>query len=180
MLKGASYAASLAALLATSLVAESPPAGLKVLSIAIDPQTRGVTVEVQNVTDKTIVANAIVYWEKLSDGSNLNPEGAGIAMDYADPDNSGVKEFIRPGQIATIRGYSTSPEVVSVEATVAAVVYEDRTSEGKLAPMLFATRQRQAKAFREAAAKETDGERRAELERRAEWYETNGPKRAEK
>lgn len=163
---------------------------MRILSTTIDPTTatlnpptRGaVVVKVQNTTDKTVVAYVFVIHEFDKDGREINPGGAGFGIDYADPDSSpnNTWNFIQPGQIGTIQGYHVSnPETVTVEVAPTGVVYEDRSSEGAAAQMIFATCQRRAQEAREAAAKEPPGEKRTELERRAVWYATHGPLEAE-
>jgi hypothetical protein len=176
--------------------AKAPPApvtGLKILSTTIDPTTpdipdqsgniikvRSVIVRVQNTTDKTVVAYAIVVHEFDKDGKEINPGGAGVGVDHAGPDNypNETSQFIQPGQLGSIRNYSTGPETVSVEAAIAGVVYEDCTWEGAAARMTFLGRQDSARKARAEAA-QAQGARKAELERRAKWFEDHGPKDAQ-
>lgn len=183
----------LAWLLPLVLAAQSPPprkarpapTGLKVLSAILDPNpnplhpsSRIVTVLVQNTTDKTVVAHVLVLHEFSQNGTELNAGGAGMGIDWAEPDSrsDNTRHYILPGQIATIQ-LNANLEAANVIVNIAGLVYEDGSSEGEASKMFFITRQRQAQEAREAATKEPLGEKRMELERRAEWYENHGPKK---
>ena len=165
-----------------------PPKGLKILSTTLDaptplnPELRPVTVKVQNVTDKAIVAHAFVVHEFDRDGKEINPGGAGVGRDFAGPNPSptDTENVIPPGQIRSVEVYSANLKAVTVNVTVAGVVYDDRSSEGGAARMFFITRQRNAQELRAAAAQEQPGKRKTDLEKQAEWYEAHGPLEAQK
>jgi hypothetical protein len=150
-----------------------PVMGLRILSTTISPD-RDIIIKVQNVTNKTVVGNAVLYIEFDKDGNRINPLGAGLLMDYAGPPpNPGSSEFILPGQIGQIGGYHANLETVTVEARITGVVYDDRTAEGEKASLFFVGRLRDAQSARNQATKEASEEKRMKLEKRAEWYEQN-------
>jgi hypothetical protein len=167
------------------------PTGLKILSTTLEPPTtintdppmviRPVPVKVQNVTDKTVVGYVLAYQEFDQEGKKMgDSHGAGI--DFADPDSNpnNTRNFILPGQLATLSPFSVgNPETDRVEAAVIGVVYEDNSSEGEAAQMLFITRQKHAQEATEKAAKEPPGERKTQLEKPAAWYEAHGPAEAQ-
>lgn len=169
--------------LVTHAVASPPKAitGLKILNTTVEKSNadvRTVVVRVQNITnDKTIVGYAFLARLFDKDAVQIG-DPAGTALDFADPDNSNTRNFILPGQIATIQviGTTGERETVFAEVSVTGVVYEDSSSEGAGAQMFFATRRRRGQELREAAAKEQLGDRKADLERQAAWYEAHGPK----
>jgi hypothetical protein len=183
-------------LLPLALLAQAPsprkarpaPTGLRILSTTINPTTatlnpptRGaVVVQVQNTTDKTVVAYALVIHEFDKDGNELNPGGAGVGIDHAEPESNPIntRNFILPGQIGSIGGYSANLETATVEASITGVVYEDCSSEGEFARMFFITRQTRAREARDEATKE-QGEKKSQLEKRAAWYEAHGPVKPE-
>lgn len=144
-----------------------PPTGLKILSTTIDPTTQDITdqsgniikvraviVHVNNTTNKTVVAYALVFHEFDKDGKEIHPGGAGSAIDHAGPGNypNETRQFIQPGEIGSIGLYSVGPETVRAEATIAGVVFEDQTWEGAAAQMFFATRATRVKETRQALA----------------------------
>lgn len=95
-------------------------------------------------------------------------------VDYAGTDSMNHPErFILPGQVRSIPIYSAGLKTVRVSVTLTGLVYDDRSSEGDAARIVFNTRERNAREAREAATKEPPGEKRAALEKRAEWYEAH-------
>ena len=136
-----------------------PPTGLKILSTTIDPTTQDITdqsgnitkvrhvsVQVQNKTNKTVVAYALLFHEFDKDGKEIHPGGAGSGIDHTGPVNypNETRQFIQPGQIGSIGNYDVGPGTVRAEATIIGVVYEDRTWEGEWAQIFFITRARRA------------------------------------
>jgi len=160
---------------------ERPVTGLKVLSTTIDPQGREVTVRVQNTTNRTAVAWAFSFHQFDATGTDTTPEGYGVDIDHAGPNalphDTGM--WIKPGQIGSIQLTAANPGTVSVTATVAGVVYEDLTAEGRAARLFVNSRAKSAQEAREAAAKEPSAEKKAELERKAAWFEAHSPVEAQ-
>lgn len=162
-----------------------PPTGLKILSTTLEAPTslspggRPVALTVQNVTDKTIVAVAGLFEEFRADGTHTYPEndaahGVGMDFDGPNPADPGHHNWIRPGQVTTIRLFAVgNPETASVKATITGLIYEDRTSEGSDAQMIFQQRREQGEKAREAAGRETSPRKKAELEGVAKWFETH-------
>lgn len=158
-----------------------PVSGLKVIGASLDLDTQEEMIQVQNVSNKTAVAYLLRFVEFDASGNeigdaNFRQGGWDWAEPNADPNNT--SNFILPGRIVSLPG-KASPDAVSIAATVTAVVYEDGTHEG-LSQGFFATRATRAREAREAAAKETSTQKKAELNKRAEWYEAHGPKEATK
>lgn len=162
------------------------PTGLRILSTTLEPPTspnsgRPVALMVENITDKTIVAIVATFEEFRADGTHTYPPGNethGVGMDHDGPSplDPRHEDWIRPRQTTTIRLYATgNPETASVRATIAGLIYEDRTSEGNAAQMIFLDREKSGREAREAASRESSPTKKKELEKRAEWYESHGP-----
>lgn len=163
------------------------PTGLKILSAPVlEPATelggRPVAVTVQNLTDKTIVAVAALFEEFRADGTHTYTEpenfARGVGMDWDGPNSAELDPshhaWIRPGQVTNLRLYATgNSETASVKVTITGIVYDDRTSEGSQAEMLFHGRREDGQRAREAARQEKSPSKRALLEKQAEWYETH-------
>ena len=163
------------------------PTGLKVLSQPVlePPDARGgrpVAVTVQNVTNKTIVAVAALFEEFRTDGTHTYAEpenfARGVGMDWDGPSSPEFDPahhaWIKPGQVTSLRLFATgNSETASVKVTITGIVYEDRTSEGPQAQMLFHGRREDGQRAREAALQEKSPSKRALLEKEAEWYETH-------
>lgn len=172
---------SLAWLLPLVLFAQASvaPTGLKILSTTLGeplpshPNLRQVTVTVQNITDKTVVAHAFRVHEFDENDQEIRPGGAGVIRDFAGPGLMNQAEmFIRPGQVVSIPIYSAGPKTARVNVNLVGLVYEDRTSEGgNIAGIIFNARANNARQAREAAAKEPPGEKRLALEKQADWFE---------
>ena len=183
-----------AALLLPLVFASAPPTGLKILGPAIleaadgkIPEGRPVAITVQNVTHKTIVAVAALFEELTADGSNVYPpedRAHGVGMDYDSPnpaDPNYQQNWIRPGQIRTLRMFSTGNRATaSVKVTITGIVFEDRSSEGDQARMFFLDRAKHGREAREAAARQVEGPKKTALEKQADWYDAHGPLEVEK
>lgn len=98
-------------------------------------------------------------------------------MDWDGPepaDPNYKRNWIRPGQITTIRLFATGNiPTASVKATITGVVYEDLTGEGPQAQMFFQDRAEKGQKARENAAQEKSPSQKARFTRWAEWYETH-------
>lgn len=171
-------------LLLSPVTHASPPkpvAGLNVIGASLDLDTQEEMIQVQNVSNKTAVAYMLRFVEFDAQGNeigdaNFRQGGWDWAEPNADPNNT--SNFILPGRIVSLPG-KASPDAVSIAATVTAVVWEDGTHEG-LSQGFFLTRAKRAREARDAAAKETSAQKKAEWTKRAEWYEAHGPKEATK
>ncbi len=176
-------------LIPISLLAQTPPpekklptrpvTELKAVGASLDTNTHDVTVHLQNLSPKTVVAYSLEIKEFDAQDKEIGDSRFnGVGFDWAGPEpNPSADNFIPPGRTVSIVPGKTSPDALSVEATVTTVIYEDATWEG-LAQGFFQTRAAHGREAREAAA-DAQGPRKTELEKRAQWFETHGPKEAQ-
>lgn len=180
-----------ATLLLVPLLAQSPPrkspppkpvTGLKAIGATLDRDTHDETIQIQNVSDRTATAYTLRIAEFDAQGNELGDANfRQVGFDWATPDAdpNNTNNYILPGRIVSFSPGKAGLDAASVAATITAVVYDDGTHEG-LTQAFFLTRATRAREAREAAAKETSAQKKAELNKRAEWYEAHGPKEATK
>ena len=173
----------LAALALSAQVQTLPPhkkiptvKGLKPTGAQLDRSTHQVTVHLQNLTNKTVVAYILQIPEFDATGKEIGDAAFnGIGYDWAGPEpNPSASHFIPPARGVDIMPATAAPEALSVEARVIAVIYDDQTWEG-LAQAFFQTRADRARELRSQAAA-LGGDKKSELERQATWFESHGPK----
>ena len=159
----------------------APVTGLKVTGAQLDRSTGQVTVHLQNLTNRTVVAYILQIPQFDAAGKEIGDANfSGIGYDWAGPEpNPSASHFIPAGRGVAIMPVTAAPEALSVEARVIAVIYDDQTWEG-LAQAFFQTRADRARELRSQAAalggdKKSEREQR-DLERQATWFESHGPK----
>jgi hypothetical protein len=133
---------------AMSASAVSPPTGLRVLLATLDIPTHQVTLQLNNSTDKTVVAYVLETKGYDADGKQVEDGGGGWDFLAMDPNSPDIARYIPPGRTITTVTY-VSPQSLSVIVSVMGVVYLDRTLEG-IAGTVFDAPSRQAKVARQA------------------------------
>ena len=126
---------------------------LRVLWTDLDPASREVSVQLLNSSPKTIVAYSLEARE--FDASGRQVDSWGIGWDYLaeSASNPSRDSQIEPGRTATVSN-GVSGKGTSVQVTVTAVVYDDRTAEGRPAnvAIVFDQRARVARGLGQALA----------------------------
>lgn len=138
-----------------------PPAQmprLRVLSSIVNLETHWVPVELQNPGDKTVTAYALEFKESDASGKIISDSRVGWDHVYYKPTGTPIPEYERdlipPGKTITRHEPTSSDATTSEQITVLAVVYDDRTWEGKQkdAFPLFDIRSRLAQKLKQASA----------------------------
>lgn len=133
-------------LLPASLSSQPAPRGLQVLSATLDQEKHEVTVQLQNTSNKTVVAYSLTI--NSLDSAQHSVGSREVEFDYVGPEpNSGAKNFIAPGGtgVATV---SVAPDVPLARVSVFALVFDDLTFEGDT-NWIFEDRKRKAEAARQ-------------------------------
>ncbi|HEX3683452.1 MAG TPA: hypothetical protein VHU83_13025 [Bryobacteraceae bacterium] len=129
---------------------------LKVLSSAVNLESHQVIIDLQNEDDKTVVGYVLEVKLLDASGKDLTDTRLGIDHAYYNPTNdatySGEAYLIHSGRTGTER-IGVDPQAVSVQVTVLASIYSDRTVEGdaSAASAIFALRRRVAQNLEQAA-----------------------------
>jgi hypothetical protein len=118
---------------------QQQPIGLQVLSASLDLQTQKVSVQLQDLSDKAVVAYVLRVREFDADGKEVHDYG--IGYDWVAPEpNLDATRYILPGRIASIAPFRAL-DALSIGVSVLGAVYADRTFEGITGTIFVGRRQ---------------------------------------